>query len=161
MGLYTKIDLYGFADYYHRFATTGLTLDEMFLNWKKYTENPRDVNDIVNLPKKLKKEIASVKPPATKLWSILKVACEINGVSKEDVNGKSQKRELSVVRQQVCFVAIELGFKPADIPTILKWDRSQTYHRVKKCKELATSTKEFRWNLNQLLKAFGLENFVS
>ena len=161
MGLYTKIDLYGFADYYHRFATTGLTLDEMFLNWKKYTENPRDVNDIVNLPKKLKKEIASVKPPATTLWSVLKTACKIHGVSRERVNGKSQKRELSIVRQQVCFVAIELGFQHSDIPTILKWDRSQTYHRVKQCKELAISTKEFRWKLNQLLKAFGLDNFVS
>lgn len=161
MGLYSKIDLFGFADYYHRFATTGLTMDEMFLNWKKYTENPRDINDIVNIPKKLKKEIASVKPPATKLWSVLKVACRIHGVTREDVNSKNRKRELAIVRQQVCYVANELGFKPADIPTILKWDRSQTYHRIRKCEELAGSTKDFRWKLNQLLDAFGLENFVS
>ena len=159
MSLYTKIDLFGFADYYHRFATTGLTFDEMFINWKKYTENPRDINDIINLPKKLKEEIARVKPPAIKMWSILKAACEINGVKREDVNRKSSKRELVIVRQHVCYVAIELGFIPIDVHSILKWDRTQTYHRVKACRELATSTKQYRDNLNQLLEAFGLMRF--
>ena len=161
MSIYSKIELFGFADYYHRFATTGLTMDEMFLNWVKYSENPRDINDIVKLPRRLKEEIARVKPPAIKLWSILKMACRINGVEYTDVNSVNRKRELAQVRQQVCYVAMELGFIPADIPKILKWDRSQTYARVKKCRELATSTKKFREDLDELLDAFGLEPFTN
>lgn len=161
MSIYSKIELFGFADYYHRFATTGLTMDEMFLNWKKYSENPRDINDIVNLPKKLKEEIAQVKPPAIKLWQILKWACNINSVEYADVNSKNNKRELATTRQHVCYAALEYGFKHADIASILKWDRPLVYARAKKCKEVAASTKKYRDDLNELLNVFGLGPFTT
>lgn len=157
--MYSKIELFGFADYYHRFATTGLTMEEMFLNWVKFSENPRDIDELVRLPRKLKAQIAEVKPPATKLWSVLKLACRINGVKQSDVNSKNNKRELATVRQQVCFVGKELGFTPSDFPTILKWDRSLVYARSKKCAELASSTKQYQDDLNELLHAFGIQAY--
>ena len=159
MSIYSKIELFGFADYYHRFATTGLTMDEMFLNWARYSSEPRDIEDLVNIPKRLKEEIARVKPPAVQLWKMLNLACRINDVKKKDVNSKSSKRELVTVRQHVCYAALELGFKEADIPTILKWDRSLTYARAKACKEIASSTRNYRDNLEELLDAFGLGRF--
>ena len=101
MSTFTKIDLFGFADFYHRFATTGLTINEMFKNWQKYTDSPRDINDLAKIPKKLKDEIASVKPPALQLMQLLKVACEINGVKKDDVNSRNRKKRPSRPRPKI------------------------------------------------------------
>ena len=160
MGLFTKLDMYSFADFYHRFATTGLTFDEMFFNWQKFNKQPRDIDKLAKIPKKLKEQIDRVKPPATKLWQLLNVACKIHGEKKEDVNSKNSKRELATIRQQVCYVGLELGFEPRDYPLILKWDRSLTYARAKKCKVLAEGNKDYRETLNELLKRFGQEQIT-
>jgi len=153
--------MFSFADFYHRFAITGLTFDEIYQNWQKYNRNPRDMNDLSEVPKKLKEEIASVKPAALQLMKILNVACNIHEVEKSKVNSKNNKRELADVRQQVCYVALELGFTPADFPRILKWDRSLTYARAKKCMELANTVKLYRERLNELLCRFGIEEVRS
>jgi hypothetical protein len=160
MSLYSKIELFTFADYYHRLATTGLTMEEIFLHWQKHSEKPRDLDELAKLPRKLKQQLAEVKPPAIKLQEMANVASVIHGVNRAHLDIKSSKRDLAQVRQQVCYAAIEYGFEPIDIHKILGWDRTLTYARAKKAKILAETVPEFRETLQELLARFGLEEFI-
>ncbi len=160
MGLYSKIELFGFADFYHRFSMTGLTIDEMFLNWVKYTESPRDINDPITIPRKMKKVISKITPAAVILWRVLNKACEIGGVTKIQVNSKFRNREYVNVRQHVCYVGFELGFKPVDFERILKWDRTSVYSRGRVCITIAEGNKNYRLQLNKLISITGLEQII-
>ena len=161
MSIYTKIELYGFADFYHRFSTTGMTIEEIFQNWSKYVENPRDINDLISVPKRLKEDLGKVIPPATLLWRLANTTCEIHEVSKTNLNGRSNKRLYTGPRQHIAFIGTELGFKPKDFIRILKWDRGRVYAKVKACVNIAKYDAEYRRKLNELLKMFGLEVFKS
>jgi len=159
--MYGKIDMWSFADFYHRFSMVGLTIDEIFENWEKYRKDRRDINDTVRVPEKLKKELRRVKPPALQLMSVRKKAALLRGVSVKDVNSKARDRPFVEVRQWVAFVGIEMGFEPPDFETILGWERSGIYHKRKKADELSLTNKEYREKMNQLLKMFGLDVIIA
>ena len=157
MGVYSKLTMFGFADFYHRFAGTGLTMEEMLINFMKYTKEPRDIRDPIKLPKKLREEVIQLKPPHTTLRSVLNTACKLGQVSEAQVNSKTRKREYVNVRQWVCYVGVRLGYDPPDFLTILGWERSGVYHKVRKAEELASVDMEYCVTLNEILRIFGLE----
>jgi hypothetical protein len=159
--MYSRIEMYSFADFYHRFSTVGLTLDEIFENWQKYSKEPRDINDPVRLPERLKKQVVKIKPPATKLQSVLKQTCAINNVQKSAVNGKSRKRQLVEIRQWVAYVGIEIGFEPPDFERILGWERSGIYHKKNKAAQLAKYNVNYRNSLNEVLSLFGCDTIIA
>lgn len=159
--MYSKIEMYSFADFYHRFSTVGLTLDEIFDNWAKYSNDRRDINEPIKMPKRLKEQFVKVKPPAIKLQSVLKQTCTINNVDKKAVNGKDRKRKFVEVRQWVAYVGTVMGFEPPDFERILGWERSGIYHKVRKAEELAGVDVNYRNSLNTILTAFGLESIIA
>lgn len=161
MSLYSKIELFGFADFYHRFAITGMTMDEMLVNYLKYKDEPRDIHDPLRVPRKLKIELKAPRPPSTLLKKIVEKSCWLNNVSLRRVHSKDQHRPTVQSRQMACYVGIEAGFKPPDFSEILKWDRSQTYQRAKKCIILSETNKDYFNKLNQLLRSFGLSPFMN
>jgi hypothetical protein len=156
MGLYTKIDLFSFADFYHRYATIGFTMDELLWNFQQYKERPRDLM----APERLKKpKLKPDKPSHKLLREILANAASLCDVTIEAVNGNSHERVLVTPRQLTCYVAMQCGFDPADIWKVLKWDRSGNYHRAKKAAIYAQVDKDFRHKLNLLLDKFGQPEF--
>lgn len=161
MSLYSKIELYSFADFYHRFAVTGLTLEEMFLNWEKYRDEPRDANDVIKLPKRLKQEIEKIKPPADILHDVVNAAAKMNHIHRDVIvgAGNSRKRRHVTARQQTAYVGSELGFDPLDFEEILKWNRSGVYHRINKAGIYANRETRYRKDLSEILKLFGQEPF--
>ena len=159
--MYSKIELFAFADFYHRFAATGLTMDEMLHNFAKYSKKPRDITEPIKAPNKVKPEKVKLKPPAADLTKMLELACKIRGVKVAQVNSKARDREFVDVRQWVSYVGLTLGFEPPDFLRILKWDRSGIYHKSKKCIDLAETDPEYRERLNQVLAAFGKEPFIA
>lgn len=159
MSLYTKIELFGFADFYHRFAITGLTMDEMLVNYLKYKDEPRDIHDPLRVPRKLKIELKSPRPPSSLLKKIVEKSCWLNDVLLSLVYSKDQHRPTVQAKQMACYVGIEAGFKPAEFAEILKWDRSQTYQRAKKCIILSDTDKSYCNKLNQLLRTFGFAEY--
>lgn len=161
MALYSKLDMYGFADFYHRFCQTGLTMDEMLHNFSKYSKKPRDLNEPIKAPKKSTKPIPKLKPHWADLMNIRKFACEMKGVTIAQVDSKIRKRAFVDVRQWVCYVGMVHGFEAPDFLRILKWDRTGVYHKSKKCIILAESTKSYRQGLNQVLTAFGHPEFIA
>ncbi|KKK89290.1 hypothetical protein LCGC14_2734610, partial [marine sediment metagenome] len=110
-------------------------------------------------PNKLRKEIISPRPSATILVDILKTTCIVNGVTVTDAKGKNRKREMVMARQMTCYVAVECGFEPADISSIIEFERSGVYHKVYKAGELAEGNKYYRGMLNGILKRFGQAEF--
>ena len=161
MDLYTKLDMYGFADFYHRYSQTGLTMDEMLFNYSKYSNKPRDLNDKIKPPGQ---DVVAKKKPKTHmvdLVNIRKLACDIKGVTIAQVDSKDRKRDFVDVRQWVCYVGLVHGFEPPDFLRILKWDRSGVYHKSKKCVDLAERTTEYREGLNLVLNAFGHNEFIA
>lgn len=159
--MYNKIEMFGFADFYHRFSAVGLTIEEIFQNWEKYSKNPRDISDPIRVPKRLKEELSKVKPPAIKLMSVRKQASILKGVKVEQVNGKGRKRDFVEVRQWTSYVGTEMGFEPKDFVKILGWDRSMIYHQKKKAVELAEMNINYRNSLNELLKMFGCDSIIA
>jgi hypothetical protein len=159
--MYSKIELFAFADFYHRFAATGLTMDEMLHNFTKYSKKPRDITAPIKAPGKVAPEKVKLKPPSQDLTRMLETACEIRGVSVNQVNGKGRERELVDVRQWVSYVGLVHGFEPPDFLRILKWDRSGIYHKSKKCVDLAETVKDYRDGLNLVLNAFAHPDFIA
>lgn len=149
--------MFGFADFYHRFAGTGLTMEEMLINFMKYSREPRDIRDPIKLPQKLREEVIQLKPPHTTMREVLKTACKLGQVTTEEVNGKVRKREYVTVRQWVSYAGIQLGYDPSDFTTILGWERSGIYHKTKKAEELASTDMDYCIKLNEILRIFGLE----
>ena len=161
MGLYTKIDMYGFADFYHRFSTIGLTIEEIFLNWDKYKNKPRDLKDEIRLPKKMRSEVIKIRPDRRELIRLLHDACKTNNVSVMAVGSKNRKREIVEVRQWVAYIGCNLGYEPKDFKRILDWDRSGIYHKRDKAKELSENDTAYRNSLNEILQRFGLQPIIA
>lgn len=159
--MYSQLEMYSFADFYHRFSNIGLTLDEIFENWSKYSNNKRDINDPVKVPKKLKEKVINVKPSALQLLSVLKKACVIKEVTREEVNGKARDRKYVEVRQWVAFVGTKMGFEPPDFERILGWERSGIYHKREKAEEVAYYNVNYRNSLNELLSIFGFDTLIA
>ena len=163
MSLFTKIDLYSFADFFHRFAVTGLTVDEMFMNWEKYRTTPRDANEVIKLPKRLKQEIEKIKPPSEILHDVVNACAKMNHIHREAIIGthKGNNKRYVTARQQTAYVGTKLGFNPTDFEEILEWDRSSVYHRVNKAGDYAKVEKRYRDDLSAILELFGLEPFIT
>lgn len=164
MSGYTKIDMFGFADFYHRFSATGLTMEEMLQNYFRYSRSPRDIKDPIKAPNKVKAERVKIKPHRADLINILKIACEVRSnkyvnVTPEKVHSKTRHRELVDVRQWVSYVGLIHGFEPPDFLRILKWDRSGVYHKSKKCIDFAGIDSQYRDGLNVILNQFGHKPF--
>jgi len=159
--MYSKIEMFAFADFYHRYESTGLTMDEMLHNFAKYSKKPRDISQPIKPPNKVKPEKVKIKPPSQTLVDILQFACDVRGVSVTQVNSKARERELVDVRQWVCYTGLILDFEPPDFLRILKWDRSGVYHKSKKCIDLAETTLEYREGLNRVLNAFAQADFIA
>lgn len=157
MERFNRLTMYGFADFYHRFASTGLTMDEMLLNYMKYKKEPRDIGDPIKLPTKLREEVLKLKPPHTKLREVLKYACQVGQVTQDDVNSKARNREFVTVRQWVSYVGMNMGFEPMDFQRILGWERSGIYHKTSKAEILASTDMDYCVALNEILRVFGLE----
>lgn len=159
MGMFNKLTMFGFADFYHRFAGTGLTMEEMLINFMKYNKEPRDIRDPIAAPAKLRQDILKLKPPHSVMRKVLKVCCEIGNVTQDEANSKVRSREFVMVRQWVCYVGVQLGYEPADFLLILEWERTGIYHRVKTAANLLETDTEYRIKVNEILRIFGCEPF--
>jgi len=158
--MYSKADLFGFAEYYLRLHHRKMTMEEILFNYLKGHIKPQDLVEDDILPIKDVNEKVII-PPDYVLINVRDMACKLSGVTVKDVNSKKRNREFVEVRQMTCWIAVQMGYAPRDITRILKWDRSVTYQRVEKAEELASTIKEYRWRLNELAKRFGLNGFIA
>lgn len=157
MGLFSKIELFGFADFYHRWADSGLTMDEMLQNYQRYQNKPRDIHEPIKPPKGVVERRQRVKPPGERLTRLAAAASDLKDVNVSEVNGRVRTRELVTVRQWVAYVGMSMGFEPPDFVAILGWERSGVYHKARKALQYSTTERDYRRDLNYLLEAFGCD----
>ena len=160
MGIYSKVEMFAFADFYHRWARTGLTMEEMLINWQRYKDKPRSILDPIKPPGGKRAVQVPVKPSQQLLRDVLASASGIMGVKPAAVNGKGRQRELVTVRQMVAYVGMQLGFEPPDFNSILGWERSGIYHKERKASQFGNLEKPYRDKINKLCSEFGVATFI-
>lgn len=159
MALYTKLDMFGFADFYNRWSETGLSMDEMLDNYKRYQSKPRDIFEPIKPPGQEKVVTYNPKPPNKKMRELLAMACQLMEVKEAAVNSKDRHREIVTVRQLVAYVGRQMGYEPADFSRILNWNRTLIYAQTNKAKQYAATEKEFRQKIDFLLDKFGCDKY--
>jgi hypothetical protein len=156
MGKLTKADVFQYADYYYRNASKGLTMEELWVNFRRYNNEPRDIKQVrgVMQAQPTNLDLAVLK-------DVLTFTCTLMEVRIVDVNSKKRDANLVIVRQMVVFVAFRMGYRPADIALGLGWDRSISYQRARRAEELASIYPNQRANLNHVLRRFGCDEFIA
>ena len=155
MGKLTKADVFQYADYYYRNASKGLTMEELWVNFRRYNSEPRDIRKVRGVVQAQPDQDPEV------LREVLVFTCTLMEVRIVDVNSKNRDRDLVTVRQMVCFVGDRMGFDAIHFHNVLGWDRSMTYQRKRKAGELAELYEKYRANLNHVLRQFGCDEFIA
>lgn len=147
MRRFRKADLFAFAEFHYRYASRGLTMDELLVNFLEHKRNPRLVEKEVKITEDMETQIID---------DVVIRAAEAWDVDIQDIHAGKKSRPVAYARQMTAYISLKLGFTPSQIVEHLSWDRSSVYARDKACQSLAFSAADYRKKLNALCEIFGL-----